>query len=118
MKQNQGGKIGSVQILSYLCGCNHMPGWSSAILVIVIAILVLALITNRLGGLTGIRNTLFRGPSADCRIKGNVSANGTKTYHIPGGEWYERTKIDAIKGERWFCSEEVARSAGWRKSLR
>ena len=55
--------------------------------------------------------------SADCRVKGNVSINGgERIYHVPGQLHYTETKIDARYGERWFCSEAEARSAGWRKS--
>ncbi len=50
-----------------------------------------------------------------CRIKGNISRYG-KIYHLPGTRWYARTKIDTEKGERWFCSEAEAESAGWRKA--
>jgi endonuclease YncB( thermonuclease family) len=56
--------------------------------------------------------------SADCSIKGNINADGDRIYHAPGGEFYDRTEIDAGKGERWFCSETQARSAGWRRSRR
>ncbi|MFI0395394.1 thermonuclease family protein [Paracoccus jiaweipingae] len=52
-------------------------------------------------------------PSAGCRIKGNISANG-HIYHLPGDRHYDRTRINTRKGERWFCSEEEARRAGWR----
>ena len=55
--------------------------------------------------------------SADCRIKGNVSINsGERIYHVPGQLYYSETKIRPEYGERWFCSEAEARSAGWRKS--
>ena len=55
--------------------------------------------------------------SADCKVKGNVSINsGERIYHVPGQLHYTETKIDARYGERWFCSEAEARSAGWRKS--
>lgn len=54
----------------------------------------------------------------ECRIKGNISRDGTRIYHVPGGKYYERTRISPSKGERWFCSEADARSAGWRKSRR
>jgi endonuclease YncB( thermonuclease family) len=50
---------------------------------------------------------------AGCRIKGNISDNG-KIYHLPGSEHYDDTRIDESKGERWFCSEQEARAAGWR----
>lgn len=53
----------------------------------------------------------------DCRIKGNISGSG-RIYHVPGGRDYARTKIEEAKGERWFCSEEEARAAGWRPPKR
>ncbi|QDG77685.1 thermonuclease family protein [Labrenzia sp. PHM005] len=52
-----------------------------------------------------------------CNIKGNISRNG-RIYHLPGQKYYSRTRIDTFKGERWFCSEREARSAGWRRSKR
>lgn len=52
----------------------------------------------------------------DCVIKGNISSKGARIYHIPGGHWYDRTKIDEAKGERFFCSEAEATAAGWRRS--
>ena len=48
-----------------------------------------------------------------CLIKGNISESG-RIYHMPGSRWYERTKISPGKGERWFCTEDEARAAGWR----
>lgn len=54
---------------------------------------------------------------AGCAIKGNVSGSG-KIYHMPGQEHYDRTRISEARGERWFCSEAEALSAGWRKSRR
>jgi len=53
-------------------------------------------------------------PQTGCRIKGNISRSGERIYHVPGGRFYARTRIDAAKGERWFCSEQEALSAGWR----
>nr|WP_127105636.1 thermonuclease family protein [Pararhodobacter zhoushanensis] len=52
-----------------------------------------------------------------CAIKGNVSASG-RVYHIPGQRDYERTRIDETRGERWFCTEDEARAAGWRRAAR
>lgn len=49
-----------------------------------------------------------------CLIKGNINSKKDKIYHIPGWRDYEKTKIDTGKGERWFCTEEEAKSAGWR----
>ena len=53
----------------------------------------------------------------DCEIKGNVSSNG-RIYHLPGQADYGRTRIDTGRGERWFCSEDDARAAGWRRARR
>lgn len=55
-------------------------------------------------------------PSTECVIKGNISSSGEKIYHMPGQRYYEKTKIEENKGERWFCTEEEAVSASWRKS--
>lgn len=50
-------------------------------------------------------------------VKGNVSFNtGAKIYHIPGCENYYDVKINSAYGERYFCSEQAARNAGWRKA--
>lgn len=51
-----------------------------------------------------------------CQIKGNISSSGEKIYHLPGQKYYDKTIIDEGKGERWFCTEQDAVSAGWRKS--
>jgi micrococcal nuclease len=56
-------------------------------------------------------------PEGGCDIKGNISTSGEKIYHLPGCEYYTRTQIDESRGERWFCSEEEAQAAGWRKAL-
>ncbi|MDE0173437.1 MAG: thermonuclease family protein [Defluviicoccus sp.] len=54
----------------------------------------------------------------ECRIKGNIGRDGRRIYHVPGGQYYDRTRIDTSRGERWFCSEREARAAGWRRSRR
>ena len=54
-----------------------------------------------------------------CNIKGNISARtGERIDHVPGDKFYDATRISLANGERWFCSEEEARAAGWRKSLK
>lgn len=53
-----------------------------------------------------------------CTIKGNISSKGEKIYHMIGQSYYDKTVIDINAGEKWFCSEKEAVSAGWRKSLR
>jgi hypothetical protein len=58
---------------------------------------------------------VHRGTS--CNIKGNISINsGERIYHVPGQHYYAATKISPQYGERWFCSENEARAAGWRKA--
>lgn len=49
-----------------------------------------------------------------CLIKGNISADGEKIYHLPGTPAYGRVRVSAAKGERWFCDESAALAAGWR----
>lgn len=57
-------------------------------------------------------------PDAACPIKGNISASGTRIFHSPGQNHYDRTRISQRKGERWFCTPEEARAAGWRAARR
>jgi endonuclease YncB( thermonuclease family) len=52
-------------------------------------------------------------PSGGCMIKGNISSGG-RIYHVPGGDSYDKTRIDESTGERWFCTEAEAKEAGWR----
>ncbi len=63
-----------------------------------------------------ISPTVVGGSSSDCSIKGNISSKGEKIYHLPGCGSYNKTAIDESKGERWFCIEGEALSAGWRKA--
>ncbi|HWV42824.1 thermonuclease family protein [Pseudorhodoplanes sp.] len=57
-------------------------------------------------------------PVEGCNIKGNVSRNGERIYHVPGMRDYDRTRINERSGERWFCTEDEARAAGWRRARR
>jgi hypothetical protein len=54
-------------------------------------------------------------PLTTCVIKGNISSHG-HIYHMPGQNYYAQTIIDESKGERWFCTEDEALAAGWRKA--
>jgi hypothetical protein len=54
-----------------------------------------------------------------CNIKGNISiGSGEKIYHVPGQHDYVATNIRRDYGERWFCTEDAARAAGWRMAGR
>lgn len=56
--------------------------------------------------------------SDNCIIKGNISSQTKeKIYHLPACANYNATVINESHGERWFCSEEEAQLAGWRKAL-
>lgn len=53
----------------------------------------------------------------DCDIKWNISFHwGEKIYHLPWCPDYDATKINTSYWERWFCSEEEAINAGWRRA--
>ena len=69
------------------------------------------------GGLKSVASPMSLFAGGGCNIKGNVSIDtGERIYHVPGQKYYEATRISQQYGERWFCSEQEARSAGWRKS--
>lgn len=55
-------------------------------------------------------------PQGGCVVKGNINREGEKIFHVPGGRSYDETVITPSKGERWFCSEQQALDAGWRKA--
>ena len=57
------------------------------------------------------------GATGSCTIKGNISSTKEKIYHMLGCGSYTKTVIDESMGEKWFCSEQEAISAGWRKAL-
>ena len=57
-------------------------------------------------------------PDPACVIKGNVNRRGERIYHMPGQRYYGRVNMASSPQKRWFCTEEEARAAGWRKSRR
>lgn len=72
-------------------------------------------------GITILAAAMLTSPMASgigCDIKGNISTTGERIFHVPGQEYYRETVVNPLLGERWFCSEEAAREAGWRKSYR
>ncbi len=88
-------------------------GQRLGILLIVLAAVLLAL-DRQFPVLAEIERAIAGGEP--CRIKGNVSSSGERIYHLPGDRYYAATLIDRWKGERWFCSEEEARRAGFRRA--
>lgn len=57
-------------------------------------------------------------PPGRCSIKGNISHDGRKIYHVRGQRDYERTRIDLARGERMFCTPTEAVRAGWQPAKR
>jgi len=57
-------------------------------------------------------------PNSRCPYKGNINTNGQRIVHAPGQRDYAAVRIDTARGERWFCSLEQARRAGWRPASR
>lgn len=51
-----------------------------------------------------------------CLIKGNITRGGN-IYHMPWDRWYDKTRIETSKGERWFCTIAEAEAAGWRPAV-
>jgi endonuclease YncB( thermonuclease family) len=48
-----------------------------------------------------------------CPIKGQV-AGASRVYVLPWSPDYERARVQRARGERWFCSEQEAQSAGFK----
>jgi endonuclease YncB( thermonuclease family) len=52
-----------------------------------------------------------------CPIKGQV-AGTQRTYVLPWSPDYERARVQKTRGERWFCSEQEALTAGFKAAQR
>lgn len=48
-----------------------------------------------------------------CPIKGQI-AGASRVYVLPWSPDYERVRVQKARGERWFCSEQEAQSAGFK----
>ena len=70
-------------------------------------------------GMTGVTNECDYSGTATPVIKGNVNVQtGDLIFHVPGGFYYSTTAIEEDNGDRWFCTEQEAMAAGWKKSKR
>jgi hypothetical protein len=45
----------------------------------------------------GSTNAPNNASSSQCVIKGNISQSGERIYHVPGGNFYDRTVISVIR---------------------
>lgn len=52
-----------------------------------------------------------------CVIKGNISKRGERIYHTPWSPWYQKVRVSAPDGERWYCDEAEAMAAGFRPAV-
>ena len=53
-----------------------------------------------------------------CAIKGNINGKASASIIYRSSSSIPELRIDESKGERWFCTEQEARAAGWRRALR
>lgn len=51
-----------------------------------------------------------------CLIKGLVRSGGGRVYLLPGDEGYSEAELQPDRGDRWFCVEDEAVAAGWRRA--
>lgn len=54
-------------------------------------------------------------PVEVCDIKGAINGQGQRTYYVPTDKEYQDLTIDPERGERYFCSDDAAVLAGWKR---
>ncbi len=65
----------------------------------------------------GVWSSFCQTKKENCFIKGNYrSAGNSRIYHTPDCYNYDRITIKPGTSDRWFCSEDEAKKAGFRKS--
>lgn len=52
-------------------------------------------------------------PPPGCVVKGDVEPGGAQFFYLPNDEGYATVRVDAARGDRWFCALNDAQSAGW-----
>jgi endonuclease YncB( thermonuclease family) len=53
--------------------------------------------------------------SRECNVKGVFGVDGRQLYFVPTDAEYRALTIDPEQGEKMLCSDDEARSAGWRR---
>jgi len=51
-----------------------------------------------------------------CQIKGNIDRLDKRWYHLPSFRHYKATEVNLEHGDRWFCTEEEAQGAGFKRA--
>ena len=73
--------------------------------------------SEKLGIFSGLCREEFKTPSGNCLIKANIDKNSyEKFYHLPDCSHYGQIVIEKDIGEGYFCSEEEAIEAGFKKA--
>lgn len=68
-------------------------------------------------GIFGL-NCQWKEPYGKCKIKGNIDEDTLKkSYHLISCRDYDRVVIDEDRGEEFFCTEEAAIAAGYKKAI-
>ena len=68
--------------------------------------------TDKVGVYSEKCTQLINKVSPKCDIKGNIK-DGNKIYHYRGCGAYSTTFVQLFLGDKWFCSESEAKSAGF-----
>ena len=72
---------------------------------------------EKLGIFSGLCREEGSPPFSECNIKGNIDKNTyEKFYHLPGCSQYDEVVIEKDLGEGYFCTEEEAVSAGFKRA--
>lgn len=64
----------------------------------------------------GLWQACAEDPKIGCVIKGNVDRLDKRWYHLPHFRHYNQIVINLEKGDQWFCREEEAIKAGFKKA--
>lgn len=55
-------------------------------------------------------------PEYGCQIKGNLDRLDKRWYHLPSDRHHKQAVVNLENGDRWFCSEEEAQAAGFKRA--
>jgi endonuclease YncB( thermonuclease family) len=69
------------------------------------------------GGGFSCPNGCVQQPSPTCIIKGEVTSTGERIYYTFASPEYNFIVVQPENGDRYFCSEDEARAAGFRSAL-
>lgn len=72
---------------------------------------------NNLGIFSSTCSQMENTDNPKCNIKGNIGKHDrVKYYHLPNCAEYNRTVVELHLGEQWFCTENEAIKAGYKKA--